>query len=159
MRRIICSAMGPMALLGVLLACDALLAQATRTCPNGQCPITPRAIVAAPARAVVRVAERPAAMAWHIASGAPRVAAGAARGAITGAVAAGPVLSTAATHSRHWSWPGDLHDHLRSAHGINTTGMTREEMMTAHDRAHEVGRVVTRSSSVTRSYRVRLFRR
>ena len=39
----------------------------------------------------------------------------------------------------HWSYPGDIASHLRRAHGIDPAGLSREQMLTAHDLAHERG--------------------
>ncbi len=44
-------------------------------------------------------------------------------------------------YNAQWTWPGNLSDHLRDTHRINTTGMTQDQMEQAHDAAHNsVGR-------------------
>lgn len=41
----------------------------------------------------------------------------------------------------HWTYPGRIEDHLPSGHGVDPTGMSREEMLNLHDALHE-GRAV-----------------
>lgn len=36
-----------------------------------------------------------------------------------------------------WTWPGNLNQHLQSAHRINTSGMSQDQMERVHDAAHE----------------------
>ncbi len=47
--------------------------------------------------------------------------------------------------SGHWGYPGSIDQHLLQGHGINPAGMTREQMLAAHDAAH-------RSQSTVRTY-------
>lgn len=54
----------------------------------------------------------------------------------------------------HWSYPGDIASHLRNTHGINPTGMTREQMLTAHDLARERGWRPSRAVSYAAPRRV-----
>lgn len=42
-------------------------------------------------------------------------------------------------YTPHWTWPGNLAQHLRSTHGINPDGMTQDQMEQAHDRSHDGG--------------------
>ena len=42
-------------------------------------------------------------------------------------------------YTPHWTWPGNLAQHLRSTHGINTDGMSQDQMEQAHDRSHDGG--------------------
>lgn len=48
--------------------------------------------------------------------------------------------TTANNYQPRWTWPGDLSQHLQRAHGVNTRGMTPDEMESIHDAIHE-GRV------------------
>lgn len=48
-----------------------------------------------------------------------------------------PAQATSTQFGRHWSYPGEIDDHLRQTHGKTTTGMTREEMLNLHDAIHE----------------------
>lgn len=41
------------------------------------------------------------------------------------------------TKPGHWTFPGDLSDHLRTTHGANVDGMTKEQMLNMHDALHE----------------------
>lgn len=36
-----------------------------------------------------------------------------------------------------WTWPGNLSQHLQGTHGINTSGMSQDQMEQTHDNAHE----------------------
>lgn len=47
--------------------------------------------------------------------------------------------------------------HLERTHGIDTTGMTAEQMQEAHNKAHYGSSVMTRSRSVTRTASARRF--
>jgi hypothetical protein len=75
-------------------------------------------------------------------NGAPAVGSGAAVRITLSAPAAAPVYSAPMVprdpRPGHWSFPGDIASHLRT-HGIDPTGMTYEQMLTAHDLAHEQG--------------------
>lgn len=55
----------------------------------------------------------------------------------------------------HWTYPGNLAVHLRQTHGVQTAGLTHQQMLYLHDSLHE--------STRTRQYRTgpvrRLFRR
>lgn len=49
-----------------------------------------------------------------------------------------PVTSyTVDTKPGHWTYPGDLADHLRTTHGKKVDGMTTEQMLNMHDALHE----------------------
>lgn len=52
------------------------------------------------------------------------------------------------TYSPRWTWPGDLGQHLRQVHGIDTTGMNQDDLERTHDNLHEGSR-----SSNTQSIR------
>lgn len=65
-------------------------------------------------------------------------------------------LFASSTASAHWSFPGTIDRHLQADHGINTRGMSYEQMLNLHDSIHE--------SRAPRQYqqpvrRLRLFRR
>ncbi len=55
--------------------------------------------------------------------------------------------------SGHWSYPGNLSEHLSSDHGvIDTSGMSQEDKLSLHDSLHESGgRSVVSSSAVVKS--------
>lgn len=36
----------------------------------------------------------------------------------------------------HWTWPGDLREHLRQTHGIDASRMSDAEAMAQHDADH-----------------------
>jgi len=42
-------------------------------------------------------------------------------------------------YAPHWTWPGNLAQHLRDTHGINPSGMSQDQMEQAHDRSHDGG--------------------
>jgi hypothetical protein len=42
-------------------------------------------------------------------------------------------------YTPHWTWPGNLAQHLRDTHGINPSGMSQDQMEQAHDRSHDGG--------------------
>jgi hypothetical protein len=46
----------------------------------------------------------------------------------------------------HWSYPGSIDDHLKSQHGVDTSGMTREQMLSTHDALHESGQATPLST-------------
>ncbi len=46
----------------------------------------------------------------------------------------------------HWSYPGEIGNHLAKDHGVSTAGMTREQQLQLHDSLHEGTQVVVRSS-------------
>ena len=49
-----------------------------------------------------------------------------------------PVKPTiAVTTGPHWSHPRTIADHLRLDHGVDPSGMSREEMLSLHDALHE----------------------
>ena len=49
--------------------------------------------------------------------------------------------------SAHWTYPGDIHSHLRNGHGFDASGMTAEQAKTAHDRLHNAAKGSSRSFS------------
>ncbi len=53
-----------------------------------------------------------------------------------GAVTSGN-KSTVRSGGLHWTYPGSIEHHLRTTHGQNVTGLTREQMLDLHDRLHE----------------------
>ena len=64
-------------------------------------------------------------------------------------------------YQARWTWPGNLSSHLSSTHGIDTSGMSRAEMMALHDQLHEGGGHIETgwSRSVTTNFaRPRFFR-
>lgn len=40
----------------------------------------------------------------------------------------------------HWSYPGNITEHLRNHHGQNVSGLSIEQQLTMHDRIHEAER-------------------
>lgn len=42
-----------------------------------------------------------------------------------------------AQSSRHWTYPGNIDNHLRTGHGVEPTGLTHEEKLLWHDALHE----------------------
>jgi len=36
----------------------------------------------------------------------------------------------------HWTYPGDITTHLRTAHGQNVSGLSHEQQLTLHDSLH-----------------------
>lgn len=46
-------------------------------------------------------------------------------------------LYTTDTKPGHWTYPGDLSDHLRTTHGVSVDGMSKEQMLNMHDVLHE----------------------
>jgi hypothetical protein len=40
----------------------------------------------------------------------------------------------------HWSYPGNITEHLRNHHGQNLAGLSIEQQLTLHDRIHEAER-------------------
>lgn len=65
------------------------------------------------------------------------------------------VLLLANISNAHWTYPGDLATHLRQTHGIQTAGMSRQQMLYLHDSLHES----TRSYQYRTGPLRRLFRR
>jgi hypothetical protein len=55
-----------------------------------------------------------------------------------------PVRSTVTRSSGglHWSYPGEIRQHLASGHGVNASGMSREEAESLHDSLHNAERGV-----------------
>lgn len=63
------------------------------------------------------------------------------------------MLFTAATVSaQRWTYPGEIHSHLASGHGVNAQGMTTEQAERLHDSLHNANRS---SGVVQRAYRAR----
>jgi hypothetical protein len=50
----------------------------------------------------------------------------------------------------HWTFPGSIENHLQSGHGINTSNMSRDQMLSLHDSLHE-GKVSTTQPSPLRT--------
>ena len=46
-----------------------------------------------------------------------------------------PIPNT--TARGHWTFPGTIESHLGSTHGVDTSGMTRGQMLSTHDALHE----------------------
>ena len=44
---------------------------------------------------------------------------------------------TVDTKPGHWTYPGDLSDHLRTTHGVSVDGLSKEQMLNYHDVLHE----------------------
>lgn len=40
----------------------------------------------------------------------------------------------------HWTYPGEIHSHLATGHGVNSAGMTRAQAEAEHDRLHNAER-------------------
>lgn len=57
--------------------------------------------------------------------------------------AVGPVRAVTRTvtapvaRAGHWTYPGEISNHLASSHGVSTAGMSREQMLDLHDSLHE----------------------
>lgn len=49
--------------------------------------------------------------------------------------------------SNHWSYPGEITNHLQDDHGVSTGGMNQEEKLSLHDSIHERSRSVSTSVS------------
>ena len=78
--------------------------------------------------------------------------------------ALGPYANFPATYGPHWTHPGTIESHLQSTHGINTSGMSKEQMLSLHDSLHE-GRVsntqptpVQQTTYSTKSYSTSSYR-
>ena len=41
---------------------------------------------------------------------------------------------------REWTWPGEINNHLRNHHHINTNGMSFQQMKHLHNVLHESGK-------------------
>jgi len=46
----------------------------------------------------------------------------------------------------HWTFPGMIDNHLRSTHGVDVSGMSREQMLSTHDAIHESSTPIVRQS-------------
>ena len=42
-------------------------------------------------------------------------------------------------YTPHWTWPGELKQHLEQVHRISTVGMSQDDMEKAHDSHHDSG--------------------
>lgn len=57
--------------------------------------------------------------------------------------AVGPVRAVTRTvtapiaRAGHWTYPGEIGNHLASSHGVSSAGMSREQMLDLHDSLHE----------------------
>lgn len=60
----------------------------------------------------------------------------------TGVSSAVPSYATTANTGGHWSYPGTITNHLETAHGVSTAGLSRQEQLNLHDSLHEGGTVV-----------------
>ena len=40
----------------------------------------------------------------------------------------------------HWTYPGSIDSHLKATHGVDPSGLTREQKLTLHDSLHESGK-------------------
>lgn len=40
----------------------------------------------------------------------------------------------------HWTYPGEIHNHLSTGHGVNAAGMSRAQAEAEHDRLHNAAR-------------------
>lgn len=51
-----------------------------------------------------------------------------------------PGINTAAppraAAAGHWTFPGTIEGHLRTGHGVDPRGLTREQMLQLHDQLH-----------------------
>lgn len=46
-------------------------------------------------------------------------------------------LAWARPRSGHWTYPGSIDSHLQAGHGVSTSGMSQEQMLSHHDSLHE----------------------
>lgn len=46
-------------------------------------------------------------------------------------------LASPITRTTHWSYPGELTQHLETEHAVSTAGLSRQEMLDLHDSLHE----------------------
>ena len=65
-------------------------------------------------------------------------------GGSSGQIQKVPQISSSAPYANfpvssgpHWTFPGSIENHLQIGHGINTTNMSREQMLSLHDSLHE----------------------
>lgn len=68
------------------------------------------------------------------------------------------MLLTAATASaQRWTYPGEIHSHLASGHGVNANGMTTEQAERLHDKLHnqQAGNSVRQATNIRRTPFVR----
>jgi hypothetical protein len=47
------------------------------------------------------------------------------------------VVAAPIARAGHWSYPGEISNHLAVGHNVNASGMTREQMLNLHDSLHE----------------------
>lgn len=50
---------------------------------------------------------------------------------------AAAVVTAPIARAGHWSYPGEISNHLAKDHGVNPSGMTRGQMLNLHDSLHE----------------------
>lgn len=50
---------------------------------------------------------------------------------------AAAVVTAPIARAGHWSYPGEISNHLAREHNVNVSGMTREQMLNLHDSLHE----------------------
>ena len=56
-----------------------------------------------------------------------------------------------AASASHWTYPGTISNHLEGAHGVPTSGMSRQQMLNLHDSLHE-GTAPTMKQSLPAPY-------
>ncbi len=59
---------------------------------------------------------------------------------VASVVIAFALASYADAQSQHWTYPGEIHDHLATGHGFNAAGMSRAQAEAEHDRLHNAER-------------------
>lgn len=72
-------------------------------------------------------------------------------------IAAQPRIVRAA--GPHWTYPGEIHNHLATGHGINAAGMTRQQAEAEHDRLHNAQRGYGASRPVASQSGQRVYQR
>jgi hypothetical protein len=50
---------------------------------------------------------------------------------------AAAVVTAPLARAGHWTYPGEISNHLAGDYGVSTAGMTREQMLNLHDSLHE----------------------
>lgn len=61
---------------------------------------------------------------------------------------AAAVVTAPIARAGHWSYPGEISNHLAKDHGVNASGMTREQMLNLHDSLHEGTAVSSQTPSI-----------
>lgn len=61
---------------------------------------------------------------------------------------AAAIVTAPIARAGHWSYPGEISNHLANDHGVQTNGMSREQMLDLHDALHEGQATWTQSPTV-----------